>query len=161
MANTQIGKFWLLMPWLILALGIPTLLWWTFEPVPVTISYVAPAFLSQPALNRDDAERFYVTRAKGGQILYRYIAYCVSKPFTATARRAWVGSALAWPAPDLPTYLSRTPGCYEANIPVELPTSSPTRHFQFVQTMEIPMNPIRTATIEYAPIPLTILDGKE
>jgi hypothetical protein len=30
-----------------------------------------------------------------------------------------------------------------------------------VQTMSIPMNPLRTEVIEYAPIPLTILDNKQ
>jgi hypothetical protein len=36
-------------------------------------------------------------------------------------------------------------------------TSNPTRTFVFVQTMEIEVNPLRTAIIEYSPIQLTIL----
>ena len=38
--------------------------------------------------------------------------------------------------------------------------SSPTRSFNYVQWMEIPMNPLRTEEIRYPPIPLTILDNK-
>lgn len=161
MAEHPVLRVWLYTPWLILGCGIPLLLWWLLEPVPVTITYVAPAFLSQPAQTREEASRYYISQARGGQIVFRFVSYCVRRPFTATSRRAWVGSALSWPAPDLPTYLSREPGCHDASIAVEVPSSSPARHFDFVQTMEIPMNPIRTAVIEYAPLPLLILDSKQ
>jgi hypothetical protein len=161
MANHPIGKIWLALPWLILACGIPTILWWTFEPIPLTINYVAPAFLSRPAINREDAATVYTFEAKGGTTLWRYVEYCVSRPFDATTRRTFVGSALVWHAPDLPTALSRTPGCFAANIATELPTSSPTRTWQFAQRMEIPLNPIRTENVSYSPIPITILDSRQ
>lgn len=161
MAETRIGRFWLALPWLILACGVPTLAWWLFEPVPLKVTYVAPMFLSRPAINRADAATAYISEVKGGSTVFRYISYCVERPFEATSHRAWVGEALVWHAPDLPTMLSRTPGCFDANIAVPVPTSSPTRTFQYVQTMSIPLNPIRTETVEYAPIPLTILDPKD
>ena len=161
MADHPLGRFWLLTPWLILALGLPLLGWWLFEPTPIRIEYVAPHFLSRPATDRRDAEQVAVTAVRGGSTVYRYVEYCVSRPFEATSNRAWVGQALVWPAPSVPTTLSRTPGCMAANMAVEVPTSSPTRTFQFVQTMSIPMNPLRTEVIEYAPIPLTILDNKQ
>jgi hypothetical protein len=161
MANSPVGRAWLALPWLILATGIPLLLWWAFEPVPLEVNYVSPHFLSRPAIDRNDAETAAVTEAVGGRVLYRYVSYCVSRPFTATAHRSWVGKALVWPAPDLPTMLSRTPGCFETNIAVEIPTSSPSRSFSFVQTMSIEMSPIRTEVIQYPPIPLRILDANE
>jgi hypothetical protein len=160
MANTPVGKFWLLTPWLIIAIGIPTLLWWAFEPVPIEITYVAPHFLSRPAYSREDAGKQYVTEARGGGVLWRYIEYCVRRPFDATSHRAWVSKSLVWSAPDLPTMLSRKPGCDAANIAVDVPLSSPSRTFMFVQRLSITMNPIRDEVIEYAPITLTILDGK-
>jgi hypothetical protein len=161
MADHPIGKVWLALPWIILACGIPTILWWMFEPIPVRVDYVAPAFLSRPAINREDAASVYISEAKGGSTVYRYVSYCVSRPFEATTHRAWIGRALVWHAPDLPTMLSRAPGCFDANLAVEVPTSSPTRTFSFVQRMEIQLNPLRTETVEYAPIPLTILDSKQ
>jgi hypothetical protein len=161
MANTQIGKFWLFTPWIILALGTPLLGWWMLEPVPLKINYVAPCFTSRPAINRDDALSACVDSIHGGTVVFRFVSYCVSRPFEATSRRSWVGKAIVWPAPDLPTMLSRTPGCYEANIAVETPTSSPTRRFSYIQELQIPMSPVRTATISYSPIPLTILDSKD
>lgn len=161
MANTQIGKFWLALPWLLLALGVPVLAWWAFEPVPLEIKYVAPAFLSRPVVDRQDAMTAMVTEVRGGATLWRYVEYCVKRPFDATTHRAWVGKALVWHAPDLPTVLSRTEGCFAANLAVEIPTSSPTRSFKYVHRMTIDMNPLRTETIEYAPIALTILDGKD
>jgi hypothetical protein len=161
MADHPLGRFWLLTPWLIIVLGLPLLAWWTFEPVPVRVEYVAPYFLSRPAVDRKDAEQAAVTSVRGGSTVYRFVEYCVSRTFEATSHRAWVSQALVWAAPNVPTTLSRVPGCFAANLAQVTPTSSPQRTFQFVQTMSIPMNPIRTETIEYAPIPLTILDSKD
>ncbi len=131
MAEHPSGRFWLALPWIILACGLPTLVWWLFEPMPVRVEYVAPAFLSRPAVNREDALAAYVYEVKGGSIVWRYVTYCVSRPFEATTHRAWVGKALVWHAPDLPTMLSRVPGCFDVNLAVEVPTSSPTRRFDF------------------------------
>jgi hypothetical protein len=161
MANSPVGRFWLALPWLILTCGAPLIAWWMLEPVPLTINYVAPAFLTHEAKTREEAARYYVSEIEGGGTLFRFVSFCVSRPFNATSHRSWVGKALSWPAPDLPTGLSRTPGCYDASIAVDIPTSSPTRKFAFVQTLEIPMNPIRTATIEFQPLQLTILAPEE
>ena len=145
-------------PWVILVLGLPVILWWLFEPNPLTIRYVAPYFVDRPVETRDEAEMHPVFAVAGGQQLYRYIEYCVSRPFTATAKRSWVNSAMVWHAPDVPTQLSRTAGCRSANVVVEVPTSNPSRTFMFVQKMEVDVNPIRRdEVIEYPPIPLTIL----
>jgi hypothetical protein len=160
MANSPVGKLWLLTPWAILALGIPLVAWWMLEPVPVTVNYVSPLFLSRPATSRSDAATVFVSETKGNTTVFRYIAYCVTRPFEATSRRAWVGEAIVWSAPDLPTMLSRTPGCYEANIAVAVPASSPTRTFNYTQELVVPMSIIRTEVIRYSPIPLTILDSK-
>jgi hypothetical protein len=156
-----LGRAWLYTPWFLLLAGVPLVAWWLLEPIPLTINYVAPAFLSRPAINREDAATVYVLEAKGGTTLWRYVEYCVSRSFDATTHRAFVGTALVWHAPDLPTMLSRTPGCFAANLATELPTSSPTRHFQFVQRMVIPMSIVRTEEISYSPIPITILDSKQ
>ena len=160
MANSPIGKFWLLTPWIILACGLPLLIWWMVEPVPVTVNYVSPAFLSRPAADRHDAATVYLHETAGNKTVWRYIEACVSKPFEATSHRSWVGKAIVWPAPDLPTTMSREVGCHAFNIAVEVPSSSPTRTFAFVQRLAIELNPIRTEVIEYTPIPLTILDSK-
>lgn len=161
MADTRIGRIWLALPWAILALGLPLIAWWLLEPVPVTITYVAPMFLSRPAINRADAATAFVSEVKGGSTVFRYVSYCVSRPFEGTNRRAWVGEALVWHAPDLPTMLSRTPGCYDANIAVTVPTSSPTRSFMYRQELFVSLNPLRSVSIQYSPIPLTILDNKQ
>jgi hypothetical protein len=161
MANHPLGRFWLLTPWLLLLLGAPLVIWWMLEPAPLRIEYVHPHFLTRPAMSRDDASTVEVLAVNGNATIFRYVEYCVSRPFEGTSHRAWVGKALVWHAPDLPTMLSRVPGCFAANLAVEVPTSSPTRTFSYVQTISIPLNPLRTETIEYAPIPLTILDSKD
>ena len=159
MVGSPMGRIWLLTPWLIIACGLPLLLWWTFEPAPVTIDYVAPAFLSQPAKSREEASRYYLSEARGGSTVWRYVEYTVHRSYEGTAHRAWVGEALVWHAPDLPTQFSRVPGSGAISIAVPVPQSSPTRDFVFVQRMEI-SNPLRTMQIEYQPLPLRILDSK-
>jgi hypothetical protein len=161
MSQTPIGRFWLALPWLILACGVPLVGWWLLEPPPVEVTYVAPSFLSEPATSREDAAQHYVAEALGGAILWRYVEFCVRRPYDGTSHRAWVGRAVVWPAPDLPTVLSRTVGCGAISLPVETPQSSPSRDFNFVQRMEVPMNPIRTESISYPPIPIRILAPTE
>jgi hypothetical protein len=144
-------------PWILLVLGAPLHIYWWLEPPPVQITYVAPAFLSEPVYNREDASKFYVSEVLGGSTLWRYIEYCVTKPYNGTSHRSWVGNALVWHAPDLPTQFSRTVGCGSLSVAVDVPQSSPSRNFNFVQRLEVPINPIRTVDIEYPPIPLRIL----
>lgn len=148
------------LPWIVLAVAAPLVIWWSLEPVPVRVVYVAPAFLSQPAKTREEAAQYYVAEARGGGVLWRYVEYCVARPFVGTTHRAWVNKAMVWHAPDVATHLSRAPGCAASSIGVDIPTSSPTRRFEFTQYMTIKTNPIREDRVEYAPIALTILDGK-
>ncbi len=161
MSNHPIGRLWLYSPWLVLALGLPLILWWSFEPEPLTITYVAPAFLAQPVDSREEAGRHYLSEAVGGTTVWRYVEYCVHRPYEGTSHRAWVGDALVWHAPDLPTQFSRVKGCGSISIAVPVPQSSPARDFNFVQRMTIQLNPLRTVQVEYPPIPLRILDSNQ
>jgi hypothetical protein len=161
MSTSPVGRIWLALPWLVLACGIPLIAWWLLEPTPIEITYVAPSFLSQPVDSREDAAQHYIAEAVGGTVVWRYVEYCVRRPYEGTSRRAWVGEALVWHAPDLPTQFSRAPGCARLSIAVPLPQSSPSRSFNFVQRMEVVMNPLRTEEVIYPPIPLRILDAKD
>jgi len=150
-------RLWLYLPWLLLAVGIPWVAWWLLEPPPVTIEYVAPAFLSQPAESREAAAQHYVTEAVGGGTLWRYVEYCVREPYNGVNKRAWIGKAIVWQAPDLSTYLSRVVGCHSASLAVEIPASNPARHFEYSHRLLVEVNPIKTIEIVYSPIPLLIL----
>jgi hypothetical protein len=145
------------LPLVVALIGGPLVIWWLVEPGPLEVRYVAPTFSSEEAQSRDEAEKHAVLAVKGGTQVYRYIEYCVRRPFTGTARRSWVNDALVWHAPDVPTQLSRVVGCRSASIMVDVPTSSPTRTFYWVNRIEVPVNPIRDDVIEFPPIPLTIL----
>lgn len=150
-------RLWLYLPWIAIALGSPMLLWWWHEPSPVSIDYVAPAFLSQPAESREAAAQYYVTEAVGGGTLWRYVEYCVSKPFDGVSKRAWVSRSIVWHAPDLSTYMSRDVGCHGASFAVEVPQSNPARRFDYTHRIVVEVNPIKTVDLEFAPIPLLIL----
>lgn len=145
-----------LTPWAILGLGI----YWMVEPVPVRVVYVAPQFAIAPVTSRAEASEFAITEAHGGSTVWRYIEYCVDRPFSGTVHRSWVNESMVWHAPDLPTALSRDVGCGSRSIAVQVPTSNPTRTFQFVQKLDIEVNPLRTVEIDYPPIRLTILANK-
>jgi hypothetical protein len=152
----------LMLPWGLLLLGAPVLLWWTFEPVPVTINYVAPALLSHPARTREEAAKYYVSESVGGVTLWRYVEACVHRPIhDGESHRAWVGSAMVWNAPSLPLTSAGRGGCWAQSIAVEIPSSSPSRDFGLHQWLIIRTNPIRTDRISYDVIPLRILDGKD
>ena len=156
-------RFWfmLYLPWAILVSALPVLVYFQFESMPITIQYTAPYFSSEPARTRDAAAASAVMQAPGGVTLYRYVEYCVHRPFVGHIQRAWVGSAIVWPAPDVSTATSDEIGCFARPMAVEVPTSSPTRSFQYVQRMYVHVNKIRTEPIEYPPIPLRILSPED
>ena len=158
MTDSRLSRLWMLLPWPILLFGGPLALWWLLEPTPVEIEYVAPAFLSAPVESREAASQYYVTESVGGVTLWRYVEGCVHRAYNGGVnKRAWVGKAIIWQAPDLSTYLSRTPGCFKTSLAVEVPSSNPARRFEYSHTLEIDLNPLKTIRIEYAPIPLLIL----
>lgn len=135
----------------------PLVVFWSLEPTPLTVAYAAPFFTNREVESEEEAKRHSVLVVQGGTQVYRYIEYCVSRSFTGTARRSWVNNAMVWHAPDVPTTLSRTVGCRSANVILDVPTSNPSRAFWYVHNIEVPVNPIRTDTVEMPPIPLTIL----
>ncbi len=158
-----IGRSLAPLAWLPMLLALicgPLAVWWLIEPSPVELRYVAPTFTDRPVGSREEARQHAVVEISGGATVYRYIEVCVRRHFTGEAHRSWVNSAMVWHAPDVPTVLSREPGCRSASVSVEVPTSNPTREFQFVQTLDIRVNPIRTDRIEYPPIPRTILANR-
>lgn len=144
------------LPWVMGAL----VAYWFLEPLPVRVLQVYPRFLSQPVADMADAYQYAIEEAYGGSTVYRLISYCVDRPFVGHMHRSWVNEAMVWHAPSIPTTLSREPGCKIAAIAVPVPTSNPTRDFDFVQSLEIDLNPVRTGRIDYAPIPLRILANK-
>jgi hypothetical protein len=154
-------SFLFYLPWAILFAAAPVFAYWWWEPTPLTIEYTSPLFSREPVRTRDAAQYAAVSQIAGGSTVYRYIEYCVHKPFSGRIQRAWVGSAIVWPAPDTTTTVSTAVGCTSNSFAVEVPTSSPSRTFSYRQTMHIGVNPIRTDTIEYPPIALRILSPQD
>ena len=151
----------LYLPWAVLFAALPALLFWSFEETPVELIYTAPHFASKDVSSRAEAADYAVTQIAGGSIVYRYVEYCVRKPVNGTIQRAWVGSAIVWPAPDVSTAVAGEIGCHQRSFAIEVPTSSPSRTFSFVQTMYVSVNQIRTDLVEYPPIPLRILSPQD
>jgi hypothetical protein len=145
------------LPWAVLGVGAPIAAFWLFEPAPIEITYATDHFISVEAQTRAEAIANPVREVVGGSVIYRWVEFCVRRPFNGTSHRAWVNEALVWNAPDLPTQLSRTVGCDARAFPVVVPSSSPARRFDYVHYIEVATNPLRTDHIEYPPLPLTIL----
>ena len=151
------GRWLLLSPWFVLATGVPAVAYWLLEPAPMELVYVHPLFVSHEVGTREEAKAAEVHAVRGGAVVYRFIEYTVKRPYTAKTSRAWVTKAMVWNAPDFSTVLSREPGHHHRSVAIDVPTSSPTRDMQFVQTLSIPVNWLRTVEIEYPPIPLRVL----
>jgi hypothetical protein len=147
----------LVLPWFAVIVGTALTAWWLLEPVPVEVTYAAEHFTNVEARTRAEAIANPVHEVVGGTVVYRWVEFCVNRPFTGTSHRSWVNESMVWNAPDLPTQLSRTVGCDARSFPVLVPTSSPTRTFDYVHHIEVQTNPIRTDIVDYPPLPLTIL----
>ena len=59
--------------------------------------------------------------------------------------------------PNGDVYYSRRVGCFHLNTVVEVPTSNPTRSFEFRQSIDIETNPLREDRVAYEPIRLKVL----
>ena len=151
----------LYLPWAILLAALPALLFWTFEETPVELIYTAPHFASKEVSSRAEAADYAVTQIAGGSIVYRYVEYCVRKPANGHVQRAWVGSAIVWTAPDVSTAVAGEVGCHQRSFAIEVPTSSPSRTFEYRQTMFLTVNPVRTDVISYPLISLRILSPQD
>ena len=141
-----------LSPWVFTAIGI--YLW--LLPPPVRVTYVAPRFVAFPVSSREDAITFAIERAPGGSDVWRWIEFCVLRPYTAHVDRAWVNESMVWHAPTISTRLSRQVGCSSSSIRVPVPKSNPTRSFEYQQTMVIDGPLWLEYIIDYPPIPLII-----
>lgn len=146
-------------PVLLTLMLAPLILYWALEPLPVDVRYVAPYFVSQPVATREQAEQRAVLAVEGGTTVYRYIEYCVVRSFEGTIRRTWINEAVAWSAPDIPASLGRRVGCSATNVGVVTPVVATSRDFEFIQVMEVPINPLRTVRMQYPTLPLRILGG--
>jgi hypothetical protein len=145
------------LPFVVALIIGPLVIFWSLQAAPLRVVYTAPLFADQEVESREEAERHSVLAIQGGTQVFRYVEFCVVRAFSGTARRSWVNNAMVWHAPDVPTQLSRTVGCRSANIMLDVPLSNPSRAFWYVHKIEVPVNLIRTDTIEMPPIPLTIL----
>lgn len=157
MSMTAAWKAAIVIPWIGVIACTPIIAWWYLEPVPLVVTYVAPTFSRSYAYDRTDAEKYAVHDTLGGSTVYRYVEFCISKPFEGVSVREWVGEAIVWPAPLVPTASSAEIGCFKRSVPVLTPSSSPSRNFLYHQTILARTNPLRTDEIHYAPIPIRLL----
>ena len=145
-----------LIPWLLLPFG----LYWWLEPVPVRVVYAAPRFTSVPTISREEAERHAITEATAGAIIYRYVEWCNDRPYLATMRRAWIGTAIVMHAPDYPSALADRVGCMSRPMPIEVPSVMQRAHFEYSHSLLVTVNWLRENEIRHPLIPLTITPAK-
>ena len=154
-------RFVLYLPWVLAVPLLALVGYWTLEPVPLTVTYAAPFFARVYAYDRSDAEKYAIQQTLGGNTVYRYVEFCISKPFRGLAERKWVSEAMVWEAPTVATSSSGEIGCFKRSVPVLTPTSNPSRTFHFHQVILAQTNPIRTDVIPYTPIPLRLLSAQD
>lgn len=145
-----------LIPWLVLPFG----LYWWLEPAPARVIYAAPSFTSVPVASREEAERFAISEATAGSVVYRYVEWCNDKPYQATMRRAWIGSALVIHAPDYPSVLAGRTGCFARSNAIEVPPVLARAHYEYSHSLLITVNWLRDVELRHAWIGLTITPAK-
>jgi hypothetical protein len=148
-----------LLPMALVVVCVPIGVYWMLEPPPLRVVYSSPQLISEPVDNPEDAAAHAVYETVGGRDLYRLVIYCVDRAYSGTIKRAWVNDAVIWHAPDRSTVLSNQLGCETVSSRIPVPSSSPTRSFELLQSVDVYVNPIRTDHVQFPPVTLTILDG--
>jgi hypothetical protein len=148
----------LIPPWSVFLLAC----YWTFidnEP-PIVVRYEHPLFLSEPAQDRVEAERFSVREVASGKRVYVYREICMDGQHDGTLRSVWESKSFVWPAAER-AYYNPTRECQRRNDEVLAPSSNPTREFLYRAWWVFDVNPLTTVNIPARQIPLRVLAPNE
>jgi hypothetical protein len=150
---------WMLLvpPWAVFLL----ICYWYFVDArpPLIINYSHPYFLSNPAVDRADAESKQITEVLGGSTVWTYREVCVMRDTTGVLRSRWDAEGFSWTVPEQ-AFVPSPIGCRNVSYAVIVPTSNPTRSVVYRSVRDYDVNPIKTVSVVAPPIPLTILANK-
>jgi len=147
----------LLPPWLTLG----TICYWYFldNEAPMTIEYSSPLFLSQPAENREEAEKYTIKTAKAGDYVWTYREICVAEDeVQGILKQRWdsgTHNGFSWSMPEIK--FASEKGCRKASYAIQTPALNFTREVIYNSVREYQVNPLKTIIVRAAGIPLTIV----
>ena len=138
------------------SLGIAS--YWLFIDVapPLVVEYQHPRFLSRPVESRSDAATAEITEAKSGSIVWVWREVCKTRALAGEGRPIWQSGAFQWGGPQR-TVPAGVIGCRGRATEVDVPTTSPSRDFTYLLTVNFQLNPLTSVDVAYPPITVRVL----
>lgn len=136
----------------ILAAWVSWLAFWP-HPSPSRLIYQHPYFVSEPASSRDEVVWNEVFAARPGDVIYRWVEYCLDEKIHGEVHQSWVGDVI-YPVPVRST-IGET-GCHGRAIKMTVPHVPPGK-YAYRLTVKYKVNPFYSAETDYPLIELFIL----
>lgn len=122
-------------------------------PAPSRIVYQHPYFLSEPVDSRDEAVWHEVFAARPGDVIYRWVEYCLNEPIHGEVHQSWVGE-IVYPMPVRSTVGQI--GCHKRTFKMVVPSLPPGK-YAYHLSAKYQVNFFHHAEVSYEPIELVIL----
>ena len=138
------------------ALGVAA--YWLFVDVtpPLIVEYQHPRFLSRPVESRSEAVTAEITEAKSGAVVWIWRETCKTRAIGGEGRPVWQSGAFQWGGPQR-TLPPGVVGCRGRATEVDVPTTSPSREFTYLLTVNFQLNPLTSVDVVYPPINVRVL----
>ena len=132
--------------------------YWLFIDVapPLIIEYQHPRFLARPVESKVEAVAAEITEAQSGSVVWAWRETCRTKLISGEGKPIWQSGAFQWGGPQR-TVPAGVVGCRGRATEVDVPTTSPTRNFTYLLTVNFQVNPMTRVDVEYPPIKLRVL----
>jgi hypothetical protein len=127
-------------------IGVGTVIYWSTwdSRVLLTQQYVHPKLLSHPAHSPAEAKQFEIDTAKGGDIVYRYVEYCLSRDVSSDIRIHWQDGLIY----QMPTVTGvGQKGCFKRAFGVLVPNELAGKEVELIVRGEYQNNPIVSHTV--------------
>jgi len=119
---------------------------------PIRIDYHHPHFVSQEVRSPSEAERYSIETAREGQVVFRYVEYCVLVSKPGTVQKSWINGVI-YQTPSIPT-LAQV-GCYKRSI-AEIVPPLPGHMVKFNVKTTFDNNPLRSVYITNPQLSLVV-----
>ena len=123
---------------------------------PLIIEYQHPKFLSRPVESKVEAVAAEIVEAKSGSVVWIWRETCRTRPIPGEGRPIWQSGAFFWGGPQR-TVPAGVVGCRGRATEVDVPTTSPTRNFTYLLTVNFQVNPLTSIDVVYPPVELRVL----
>ena len=119
----------------------------------LTQQYVHPKLLSQPAHSQLEAKQYESDTARGGDTVYRYVEYCLSREVSSDIRMHWQDGVI-YQMPVVTGIGQR--GCFKRSFAVLVPPELIGKDVDLIVRGEYQNNPIVSHMVNMPPYKLRV-----